>query len=140
MSQIKYRTTTKDGVEVEVMGGWDPPLSHYYMSIFYRDPPVDEEGDEIECLYVFDEDAIFEKYVGKNVWEESEIEELFKHFDSVLEKHGIQKPDGFWDVVRRSKWKNGNFVQRMHLGQPSLGIGGTIPTVSKSIDPKDPVF
>jgi len=52
MSQVSFKSTAEhDGrrVNVEVVGGWDPPIGYYHLTIFF----VDEEDKEKygECLF-----------------------------------------------------------------------------------------
>lgn len=88
MSRVAFRGTTKDGIAVEVVGGWDRPLSYYHFTIFdLRD--TEEETVLYSCL---DE---------KNM---RQFQTNAPH-ERTLARFGIEAPEGFWE---RADQKLGN--------------------------------
>ncbi len=83
MSQVNFRGTTKDGIPIEVQGGWDPPLEYYHFTIF----DVSNE-DEEEILYsCLDEDI--------------EMFQSNEHHKATLARFGVEAPEGFWERCDR---------------------------------------
>lgn len=91
MSQIKFKTTYQNK-PVEVMAGWDKPLSYYHLTIFNLDP---EEEDE---------ETIYSDLEEPNPFGVKNVEVIKKKLDSF----GIEVPDGFWDKVAE---KRGNWIE-----------------------------
>lgn len=42
MSQVRFKTE-HNGKRIEVMAGWDPPLRHFFLTVFDLDPEADTE-------------------------------------------------------------------------------------------------
>ncbi len=81
MSQVRYRTK-HDGKNIEVMAGWDPPLAHFFMTIF----DLDAEDEEI---------------IYSTINDFSKEDEVNTHrLEKKLFMMGIDTPDRFWETVK----------------------------------------
>lgn len=91
MSQVKFFATTRSGIPVEVMAGYDRPLKEFFMTLFDRREDSEEETvwSTLECPSDIDNDNT-------------------SRLRSVLVKDfGIVPPSGFWEKVEK---REGNVV------------------------------
>ena len=85
MSQIKFKGVTKDGIKVEVVGGWDPPLQEFFLNLYRLGVPEDEDDVLWSALdYPAEEDRC-----------------STKRLRAVLEQFGVRPPSDFWYEVER---------------------------------------
>lgn len=80
MSQVKFKAVTESG-PVEVMGGWDRPLSEFYMTIF--DLATDAEDE-----------TVWASMFGPSPKTTAPLR-------AQLVQMGIEAPEEFWDRVER---------------------------------------
>jgi hypothetical protein len=80
MSQVLFRTRYGDK-NIEVMAGWDPPLSQYFMTIF------DLDAEDEEVLY-------------SSIYELPELHLNTNNLEKELYLRKIDVPEVFWDTVR----------------------------------------
>jgi len=97
MSQVKCHSIYLDK-EVEVMAGWDRPLSSYHLTVFDMNPK-DDESDVIYCQLEHFE-----------LFSPTEIAPLV----GVLDKMGIVVPMDFWEYASR---KEGNVTYTHRNGE-----------------------
>lgn len=81
MSQVKFDGVTKDGVAIEVMAGWDHPCREYFVTLFYKEPPEDEE------------EVLYSTISGDTDCATTEA------LKAKVASFGIETPEGFWERV-----------------------------------------
>jgi hypothetical protein len=85
MSQVKFESQLA-GKRVAVLSGWDPPLRHYFMTIYLLDEPA-EEVDDI---------------VWSTIKAPSDADSLgTQRLKQQLTAMGIDVPVGFWERIER---------------------------------------
>lgn len=112
MSQIKFKTKTDSGLSVEVMAGWDRPMSHYFLTIFHDPPPDDDEVNETvwSCMNIEGSGGGF---TGPH---DGQLQDL----KLVLSGFNIKPPAGFRELLAKQEgnaeyewtgtgWKGGPF-------------------------------
>jgi len=96
MSQVKFKAMYKDK-PVEIMAGWDRPMSHYYMTLFDLSEDAKEE-------------TVWSTLDHRDERDGTGTERL----DAQLAIMGIEVPEGFWDKV---KLNEGNKVYNYAYGR-----------------------
>lgn len=82
MSQVIHKGTHK-GRRVDVMAGWDPPLQHFFLTVFRADTGMEE------IVYSTIDDPSKDDMVST------------KRLEAKLTGMEIDVPDNFWDLVNR---------------------------------------
>ena len=95
MSQVLFKAKTKDGIPVEVMGGWDKPLRYYHFTIFDRRPESEDEP-LYDCLS-----------------EDTRQFTTNERHKATLIRFGIEAPPGFWE---RADQRVGNVMHTFKDG------------------------
>jgi hypothetical protein len=85
MSQVKFNSEFK-GKPIQVMGGWDPPLRHFFLTIY--DLTQEEE-----------EDILWATLDTEPTGGTQTLEPLQKQ----LEKMDIEPPPGFWECILKKE-------------------------------------
>lgn len=104
MSQIKFKTTTEDGMKVLVVAGWDRPLQEYFMTVYSEEDPDAEDDDAIVWTALDDHSPDDAK--GTHRLREKLVELK------------ISVPDRFWAEVEKQE---GNVVKLLPK-EPAEGV------------------
>ena len=92
MSQVIFKSKIADK-NVEVMGGWDPPMNYYHFTIFNLDLKPDDDEEIIwACIDNF---------------RLSELPKSTEPYIKILEEFNIEPPEDFWELCNK---KEGNVV------------------------------
>lgn len=82
MSQVKFETIY-DGKNIEVVGGYDPPLNFYHFTIYN----LDQEDDIIWC----------------NLSQYMAFPTNNDRYKELVKEMGIEVPEGFWELCEKKK-------------------------------------